>query len=700
MNTSMLPPYTLQILPYPDNYEVSFRSSQLIEVPPEAPLTLAERIQTVVRALFRCVTCFFSALGEATYQTLRYTGVSFKYIVLGYYGDLRNFRPPADIYLAAFKVAVWVLAGVWCLTVTTGRLFLEKMAGPSSTHPSLSRFSGDEIDPHHLITHEVALDASRVPATITVDTLTEIFQEINFTREGEAGYINESSRQEGGAPYSVVTLKERLDLFIKRVKTREAFLATPPAYDVPRLMAFYQQIEDAVRLSIDKAQKELDAFKQKNGEDSTRYDEKQKIEYDLLLTSKAHIALDLAIAAGHCGARYMGETMAVYDGLYRETTASLDGSLEHNLTELLARKRYEIAQAQIAEGGDAANPHTFANYMGNLGKVLGLPGTQDISEHYAQSFDLEGHLEKFFNVYTVDTIIDTVNEAVKRSQHLREQISDWARDQAKGWRKEHYAQLKENTLAAINTIIHETVSSSSPSPLSPAEKLYALIDGLQKEGIPLPTNELEDPENGWENFLSTLLAEEPAKARIANQYRIQHNVDPNRMQLLQMKSMLQAQWRTDALGNETVELFKRWLQGGQSIPSDFFAKQAQTTQKIKKIRAQLDTLDNNDSIARLLKNRDDLLANQPGAISEEAWYTALNDVVESHIHNVRGRDFFDALHLQDVYPQEAPGEEEDPEENSDEIHPENRVERPPQKDLSREFMEWLLVSHHILHPQP
>ena len=210
--------------------------------------------------------------------------------------------------------------------------------------------------------------------------------------------MNPASIKEGSKTYSKEELKEGLKKFIERVKNRTAFLGTPPAYEIIRLFEFYQQIEDATRLSIHKVIDDLQKFTAANGTDTPNYSPSVMNTYKDLLENQARLAIDLAIAGKHCGARYMGDSMGAYYRLHGDGISAQD-TLMDNLIETLALKRKEIAARRIAIdlGQDT---HDFSNWMASLGKLLGIPGTQNIVEHLAHPLNIELHLGKFFGDYT------------------------------------------------------------------------------------------------------------------------------------------------------------------------------------------------------------------------------------------------------------------------------------------------------------
>lgn len=438
-------------------FTVDFK--QFIEKEKQAEhLNLRQRVSAAAAFPFYLIKCFFIALAKAAYVTFKNSGVSFKYIVLGYYGSLRNFSPPADIYLAVFKVAFWILGMGWCLTKTTTRLFLERVAPDSPSFSYLSNYSGNEIDVSHIKTSEVDLDISTIPDEIKIDNLAQMFDEINFADEKAPGYIGPASRQEGVQTYEIDELKKSLETFIEHLKKRKAFLGTPPIYDVPRLMDFYQQIESTVLLSIFKVQAALVEFKKSNGEDSSQYDENGIKQYESLLEDQARLVVNLAIAGKHCAIRYVLNSVNSCYQLHGESSIA-NATLRDALIELLSHKRREIAQSQIFEF-HGTNTDVFNKYMANLGKLLGIPGTENIVEHLDPSIDRDKELRRFFEAYTVDAIIDTIQDKIKTSESLRKKVVDWVKGQIGDWKKEEYEQKANEALKAMEKVLEEKNSPS------------------------------------------------------------------------------------------------------------------------------------------------------------------------------------------------------------------------------------------------
>ena len=132
-------------------------------------ITTLEKVQACAQRSFQLIGIFFISFKDALFRTLGGAGISFKYIVLNYYGSWSRIRFPENAHLVVFKIVFWVASMGWGIAATTSRLFSER-ASPSYSL-FLKQFASDEIDVDHIKTEEPGLDASNVPKGITVDTL-------------------------------------------------------------------------------------------------------------------------------------------------------------------------------------------------------------------------------------------------------------------------------------------------------------------------------------------------------------------------------------------------------------------------------------------------------------------------------------------------------------------------------------------------
>lgn len=446
------------------------------------------------------IPILMKSTGKALVETIRYSGTSFKLIVFGFYGPWETFKPPKDIYLLVFKVAYWALNLAWCTATTSLRLTKAELwpAPPPSTH--LVFYADKELNTDHIYTKQIAIDMSEVSQGVQVNDLLNIYKDINFLDKGKIGYMAPTSRQEGKITYSIEDLQKNLQTFIDSVNSRKAFLGTPPAYDIPQLMAFYQQIEDAVRFSIDASNKKIAAFQAKNGKDVALYNPQTLNLYQGFLEDRARIAIDLAIAGKHCGARYMGEAMSIYENASGEALQHA-GTLHDCLVELLAKKRYQIAKAQIQKhlGSDT---HDYNKYIGHLGKILGLPGTENVIEHLDKNFNRSDFLKLFFYEYTPDAIIQTIHKEFKNSQVFREKVTDWIKDQVGDWQKKSYQNEAAKIIPQLLDILNHPVEQNNAQ----LQLFECLLKELNSKEIDLPLFD-----GNWKEYIEALFVSDSVK---------------------------------------------------------------------------------------------------------------------------------------------------------------------------------------------
>lgn len=617
-------------------YQINF-GKYLPQVEAIPDVDLSQRVHDAVKSLFHFIGVIFHATLDSAYATIRYSARSFRHLVFSSYGI-------TDLYLAAFKIAFWVFGLGYTFVATASRTVIKEYFPENSEH--LSRYMPEGMDPHHIQSTEVTLEVSGVPEAIQVSNLLALFEEIEFEDSSKPEYIPLSFHAENGTVYTREELQESLNTFVTYVNERRAFLGTPPAYDTIKLMAFYQQIEDAVRLSIQKVSEDLTEFREKNQQAIAEGNEGVINKYKSLLEDQARLVIDLAISGKHCGARYMGEAMTRYNYLYAESTRS--DSLQDSLITLLGDKRNTIAQAQIQMhfGGEhrGADTHSYAQYMQQMGRLLAIPGTGNIVEHLGGlfRFDSDYYLREFFKEYTETAIKEAVQEKVKSSQHFREQICDWLKGQSGEWRPEDQGDpvlLVEQLQAVIDEGIVDT---------SALERLVRsfeeLLGTLKAKGTELP------PQEDWLNFIQELMALPEAKEWFNGKQD-----DLEGLQQMQKLRELMAR-KQKFIGQLTDPLLAGVLRNSvpfeTPISFDHFGSDLTKIAKVEQMRRIL-PLDG--SVFMRILNQE----------------TELSAVVHDHFRVSNQSDFFDALMLNNIH----------------------------EEGLPPLVLKWLLCAHHITVPE-
>jgi hypothetical protein len=431
-------------------FEVDFRRFSA-EQSRKTTDTYINRIESEV---FFLISLTFWSVARGLYDTTRSLGKTFRYIVI--YGTTTAPRLPTDIYVLIFRVILWAAATQWAAITSTLRYFatgyIEAHGGFSNIlepHANSEKVKS-RIDLSHFRFQLSQIDASGVPDAITLDRLLDWYDQIVFNDRKSLHYKKHPAESN----------REGLEKFVKTVKGGRAFLGTPPAHNAVALERFYRQITNAVRVSMHRVQQKMDVFKARmwaegknpdvlgkevrndsENREFSRFTDQEKNEYQNLFEDLAKIATDLSIAGKYCGARFMGEALSLHHYTGGSNVSSEGKTLEENLREILAHGRKEIAERQVQRymsSRGSVDTHNYTKYMSQMGVILSLPGVEDVIEYLSGELDTDKYLELFFKEYTVNYIIDLINETVKKSQSLRERIIDWVRDQYGDWKRDFY----------------------------------------------------------------------------------------------------------------------------------------------------------------------------------------------------------------------------------------------------------------------
>ena len=469
---------------------------------------LRERVKTATTTSFDYISAFFSALRDTSYQVLYNIVPSFTYSVLGVGEEIGNQHIPATIEVLFFRTIVWAGALTFSAALQVYNRFAQNLGWTSQDNQATLDTYSKTLDSRHFRTKELTLDTSGVPATVSVDSLLGMFDRINFNKQTRPGYMAPASRQEGSTTYTVADLKIHLTKFVDHVRSRTPFLGTPPAHDTLALMKFYQQIEDAVRLSIHKSNEDLKAFQGRCGTDTAAYSPTDLNAYKNILEDRSRLVIDLAIAGANCGARFMGDSMSVYGNFYGGSQNQ--DTLEDNLIEILAHKRKEIVEGMVQEGQRVVDTHRYAEHMSLLGEILGLPGTNGVVEHLSNHLNRSERLRTFFKCYTEDVIIETINKKwqdVKAGGAFRTQIYDWIGALMGDWNKGKYADfLASEEIQTFQTQLEslKITESDVSNEMEQLSLLTSLITNLRPH---LTEETLQNlTVDNWDAFLTDILA--------------------------------------------------------------------------------------------------------------------------------------------------------------------------------------------------
>ncbi len=644
---------------------------------------LHKKVLSVILKPLESIKIIFRAIKNSGSKTLSYAGVSFKHIVLGYYGDISSYRPTFEITLILFKTAFWIFQLTRCFFMNACSLIYKDIEGGKSSNEKLLGRFADGIDLSHMKTSQTAIDVSRIPATVVVGDLKKMFEEINFDKPGKDGYMAPTSLQEGKTLHTKADLKKSLDVFIDHVKKRTAFLGTPPQYDTPQLMKFYEQIENSVRFCIDKVNRDLQEFYQRNGSDSGNYGEKEKKEHYNLLENRARVAINLAIAGKYCGARYMGEATELYH-LFSSDESAVKGTLQDTLNQLLAQKRGEIAKRQIARNM-GAGVHDFGNYMDHLGQMLAIPGTENIVEHLSKNFDTPHYLKLFFDEYNADFILDAIQEKVIKSNPFREQILDWIRDQAGNWDKEAYDKKVQTSLARIQEILGKNEVDVQNKSYQKLQVLKRLVAHCKEAGEMLL---LSYPER--DDFLNEFFASD-----MVRQWMKENNA-----------SGLKILFSDDKYGQPLFEAVKKACLDKADLQLESAMEQTIIFQKKSQISADFPDLQSmqDDTLVRIIKGETPVQESLKNFYDRERGRLLCLAVLKKSARDINHTDLKTGPQTQtgQVVAGESTFEDKAGRSSDDEDEGEDEEDYGvvfAQKGLSPLVLEWIVVSQKILQTQ-
>ena len=602
--------------------------------------SVCHKVTVVAKNVFDLIKVLAVAAKETAVTNLKTMWPTFKRFVLGYDGTRFNMSDDAT----------WLLikASLWVVGHTVGYIFMTTIAAHRLYKALPSYLLGivpDGINIAHLKAQKTKIETAHIPPTIRVSTLLSVFDTINFTNPDGPGYMPPSVRREDGLEYSVHQLRSYLNTFIHRVEGRVAFLGTPPSYMAPQLLCFYQKIEDATRFSLHKVIKEYDDFMRAHQGVIPANGTPDYKEYCDLLENKARVAIDMAIAGAHCGARYMGDAIDTYMGLQNNGLGAVQ-NLETRLWTLLANRREMIARGDIQRhlGRDT---HAFSAYMANMGGVLGLPGAENVVEYLTgSSFDRERFLRLFFRNYTPEDIRETVQREIQSSQSFREVLFDWLKVQNKDWKKEVYK-------SKVKTILQEIKQESEQIHFNKISQFLELVKELHAKGV------LPEMNDSWSEYLDDLFNLDDSRAYFE---RIFAGVD--KISLLRAKNDLK-----QILQNVRFEA---------DVKQVIAALQAKNPLDLTHLKSTCDTQDKIYKINEAIAKAEFPTLDEAVLFRAITGKTRLQTVIEDYVDRMRREEFLQALI--------KVNDDEDPEQTLARV------------GVKRDVLNWILYSHGILKP--
>ena len=578
---------------------------------------------------------FFKILRDSTFEalslTLRTVPSSFTHIVPDSFGSQH--------FYSLFFTLVYFVYCVGVTFIKTLFRLLENAYALPKEH-SLSSFVSRGIDLGHLRAKELCLDTTHVPGNVQVKDLLTLFEQINFDSPNAPNYMPPSARAENGMQHPVENLRKNLEKFVHNVNHRVPFVGTPKESDLVSLHAFYNQIEAAVRLSIYKVTQDLKTFKEKNPIEGNDYqDASVRQEYNHLLENQARLVIDLAIAGNHCGGRYMGEALSSYSHLHRTGKAEGSETLEDALVELLAEKRKNLADREVAKYlGNHPDTHKYAQYFDHMGKLLALPGFGNVIERFLSSqFEVQRHLASFFDQYNEDFIIDVVQEKIKKSQSFREQVIDWLKEQVGSWTPKESLPCAES-IERMREVLSSPVDTQG---LDLEIELFKTLLFLAKDQAGVIFHQRES----WADFVEEVFHLDCCKEYFNSKYET-------------LSSIERIQKRMECIQKFRIGMIGRALEEHYLVHKDIVLEE-------EKLRARIVQETKMQQMRSILPVQDETL------IRILEGKANLAEIVENTLKQSIQTEFLEALNVDSI----------------------------ATEGLSLPLMEWLLDSHHIFVPK-
>jgi len=262
------------------------------------------------------------------------------------------------------------------------------------------------------------------------DQLYAALKQINTTDKGKEGYIDpETIMDDKDVKVSVANLRKSLITLFSRVKCQKMFVGTPPEGNSLQLQLFYQNLEKYLQLIA------INLESMKDPEEKGRH------------------LIDLAIAARHCGERWIGDSEQIYElSLPEEQRRFI------SLPDIIHAHDSNLRIGIIEEiMGKSRDVHLYDLYKRLIGMKFGLRGAESVAgladinaEHYYLTEEIAS--DNFLKKYTLLRVVkyhqNNLYSLFKRSRTRGLTVNFLKDIMADDWDTEDnkYAALKETVI--------------------------------------------------------------------------------------------------------------------------------------------------------------------------------------------------------------------------------------------------------------
>jgi ankyrin repeat protein len=281
-----------------------------------------------------------------------------------------------------------------------------------------------DMNPSHLAKGLFTDPIPNKPAGSTLDNMLTVFDTSNFSDPKKPGYYDPKAFSSDTKTSSAEGLRKILESFIDTVQNKKGFKGEPEK-ETAAYYYFYNTIENAF-CGI--------AHNLLMREDSAQ---NQKIKTETVIEFLRDVEL--------CGPRVFSTAVRLYHKVVRR----VEPTFENLIYGVLASYRSVVLDALVPEG--AQSIHDYNILMKNLGKKLGIPGAQELSEFNdmygtsGEGVDIEKAEKLFYMIYNSYNIVtQSVEPALLDDDELREKYGPWWKVRTpKEWGKNLHAKVRD-----------------------------------------------------------------------------------------------------------------------------------------------------------------------------------------------------------------------------------------------------------------
>lgn len=351
--------------------------------------------------------------------------------------DMGNFCEQPDPIKAALLMQNLVFLHEVAINIGYERTY-QSLAQMKKWLSSQELFERIKIDANLFFTHgEDLLQLETVDAelleemqSVDLNELLHYFDQINFTDPDGIYYYNPANlkNDRNDDTYEVKPIGEvrkALAQLLYFIDNRSVFVGTPPE-GTKELQEYYTLLTSLLKQIVVKLRK----LKPQSAQSEQEARDNAKEISESVIT--------MAIAAFHCGGRWLSDAILLLDLLNKQPQ-----DLRKMMVRLEGRHRLRLAEhlAYITFGGDA---HALNTVIAEIGQAMKIPGHEYVIEQLPVDMDEEDLLANFYLLYTPERIVRNLIDHLQTNQLLKDLVLQWFKDNIGNYKtKEFNKKLKE-----------------------------------------------------------------------------------------------------------------------------------------------------------------------------------------------------------------------------------------------------------------